>query len=107
MVRLLFCALVFVMFGCTHYESPSVVRENRENLAGPGFSVGVLPDGRSVVRYRIDMGSANDHWIYVVDDTATVSQNHEAQSGKTSYNAVQVVIDGQKFVLSPVVEKQD
>lgn len=107
MVRLLFCALVFVMFGCTKYDSPSVVRENRENLAGPGFSVGALPDGRNVVRYRIDMGNANDHWIYVVDGTATVSQNHEAQSGKTSYNAVQVVIDGQKFVLSPVVEKQD
>lgn len=94
MVRLLFCALVFVMFGCTHYESPSVVMANRKNLAGPGLPVGVLPDGRSVVRYCIDMGSANDHWIYVVDDTATVSQNHEAPHGKSSYNAVQVVIDG-------------
>lgn len=107
MVRLLFCALVFVMLGCTNYDSPSVVRENRENLAGPGFSVGVLPDGRSVVRYRIDMGSAHEHWIYVVDGAATVSQNHRIQNGKSSYNAVQVVIDGQKFVLSPVVEKQD
>jgi hypothetical protein len=107
MVRLLFCALVFVMLGCTRSDSPSVVRENRENLAGPGFLVGVLPDGRNVVRYRIDMGSDNDHWIYVVDGTATVSTNHTDNIGKTSYNSVQVVIGGQKFTLSPVVEAQD
>ena len=105
-LRLLFCALVVVICGCTSSSSPSVVEENKRNLADPGFAVGVLPDGRSVVRYRIDMGSANDHWIYVVDGAATVTKNHET-GGKGSYNSVQVVIDGQEFVSSPVVEKRD
>jgi hypothetical protein len=55
---------------------------NKANLSKAGEEVGVLPDGRRVIRYEIEMGSnIHNHWLYVVDGSITV--NRTESHGKT------------------------
>jgi hypothetical protein len=56
-----------------------------------------LPDGRNVKRMEVIMaGLAHNHYVYFVDNTVTV--NHTVKQGKTSYSAVEIFIDGVKYV---------
>ena len=88
--------------GCKSYNDPSVKEANKTTLAGPGQEVGILPDGRQVVRYELSMGnSSQPHWIYIVDNNSTTI-NH--QVGKTP--KVEVIIDGAKYNLSPNAEME-
>ncbi len=85
-------------------DSPEVIKINQNTLSGPGEEIGVLPDGRKVVRYQIEIGSnLHNHFIYMENDVVTV--NHEKSHGKADYNHVEVFIDNQKFSLVPMVEK--
>lgn len=75
---------------------------NKTTLAGSGEYIGTLPDGRKIVRYKLDMGSnIHDHWIYVTEGSITI--NRTESHGKSSSNHVDVIIDGVKY--QPVVEK--
>lgn len=87
--------------GCVQPNDPTVMSNNKATLAGDGEEIGTLPDGRKLVRYRLQMGSQNDHWVYVTNNTITI--NHTEQHGKTSSNHTEVIIDG---VIYQPVEKQ-
>ena len=93
--------LVLVCVGCTSHTDPSVIALNKANLAKAGEEVGILPDGRRVVRYELEMGDRlHNHWLYVVDGSITV--NRTEKHGKTSANHTDVIIDGIKYNLVPV-----
>lgn len=93
--------LVLACVGCTSHTDPTVMAMNKANLAKAGEEVGVLPDGRRVVRYELEMGSnIHNHWIYVVDGSITV--NRAESNGKSSANHTDVIIDGIKYNLVPV-----
>ena len=109
-IPLLFFATVYgflfllAFTGCgtaTPYNHPTIVAYNKQKLAGPGEEVGILPDGRKLVRYSIHMGSdefgvtEHHHWVYVVENSnskpTSITINREIQ---TSFNHVEVIIDG-------------
>jgi hypothetical protein len=95
--------LMICLAGCKSYNDPSVKEANKTTLAGPGQEVGILPDGRQVVRYELSMGdSTNPHWVYIVNDSSTTTINHKV--GKTP--KVEVIIDGEKYNLSPDAEME-
>jgi len=98
-MKYIFClfvfSLLFVECGCTTRNDPTVVKANEATLAGSGEAVGTLPDGRKVVRYRIEMGDSHDHWLYVTDGSITI--NRSQSNGKTTSNHVDVIIDGVKY----------
>lgn len=98
----IFALLLFV--GCKEdYNDPAILHKNKTRLSQGGQEVGVLPDGRKVVRYELDMGSRmHNHWIYVVD--GSVSVNQPQSHGKATANHVTVVIDGQNYSLAPTTE---
>lgn len=100
----IFLFSLLVLMGCnTRYDDPTVVAINQHRLAGQGDTVGTLPDGRKVIRYPIDMGTAHSHWIYVVDNTITV--NRTESHGKTTSNHVDVIINGVTY--KPELEQQE
>lgn len=66
-----------------------------QNLASGGTVVGKLPDGRTVTKFHIvnsGTGSEVNHYIYVVEDSSSVTTNREVPVGKSSYNAVDATI---------------
>lgn len=84
--------LVFAV-GCTAHNDPAVMATNATTLSGAGEPVGTLPDGRRIVRYRLEMGSnTKDHWVYITDNTITI--NREERHGKHTNNHVDVIVDG-------------
>ena len=94
---------LFTISGCTPHNDPAIMSSNKSVLAGNGEEVGVLPDGRKLVRYRLSMGSnIRYHWVYIVDNTITI--NRTESHCKTSSNHVDVIIDGVTY--KPVVENQ-
>lgn len=104
MTRLIL-ALSVLMLSCVgcdiSHTDPSVMALNKANLAKSGEEVGVLPDGRRVVRYELEMGSNKyNHWLYVVDGSITV--NRTVTNGNTSANHTSVIIDDIKYNLVPV-----
>ncbi len=68
---------------------------NINSLSQGGEEVGVLPDGRKVIRYSVLLPStspdASQHYIYVVDGSVTL--NRRVSVGKYSHNQVTVLID--------------
>lgn len=92
---------MFASSGCSPdipFNDPTVVSYNKQQLSGPGEEIGVLPDGRKLVRYQVSMGRNNlgtyyhPHWVYVIDNSITI--NREIQEGKTTTNHVEVIVDG-------------
>jgi len=67
---------------------------NADSLAKNGEEVGVLPDGRKVIRYSVVVPStyymAFEHFIYVVDGSVTM--NREVQNGKYTKQETTVLI---------------
>lgn len=105
MIAIVTLLLLFVV-GCTSPDDPTVLSKNKTTLSKAGQEVGVLPDGRKIVRYEVEMGNTmHNHWIYVVD--GTISINYTANHGKTTANHVHVVIEGQKYNLVPVTSEPD
>jgi len=100
--------LCLALVGCADRNDASVVATNKATLSGNGETVGTLPDGRVITRYRIDMGSgpgSHDHWVYVTNGSISINRNE--QSGKTTYNEVQVILDGQRYNLTPSKAEND
>jgi hypothetical protein len=68
---------------------------NTTSLSKGGEEVGVLPDGRKVIRYSVVVPStwstADEHFVYVVDKTVTV--NRSVRVGKGKKNEATVFID--------------
>lgn len=100
-MRIVILMILSLSVGCGEISRnhPTVLAENQQTLSGKGEEVGVLPDGRKVVRYRLDMGKheiipteRNPHWVYVVDNVVTL--NHEVSQGKTTANQTEVIING-------------
>ena len=100
MKKYLVFGLFLLTIGCvTKPNDPVVVAYNKQVLSSTGDTVGTLPDGRNVIRYELSRGSNPSHWIYVVDDTTTITTNRTVQQGKTSYQAVEaVIVDGARYV---------
>ncbi len=69
---------------------------NINSLSQGGEEVGVLPDGRKIIRYSVLLPStshdASQHYIYVVDGSVTL--NRRVSVGKYSHNEVTVLLDG-------------
>lgn len=103
---LAFCMIGFafcIIVGCTQHNDPTVMATNKAILGTSGEYVGTLPDGRKIVRYRLEMGdNIHDHWVYVTEGSITI--NRTENHGKTRSNHVDVIIDGVKY--APVVEEQ-
>lgn len=104
-IRVVLTVAALSCVGCTQHDDPAVMAHNRGQLATSGVVVGVLPDGRRVVRYCLDMGTdLHDHWVYVVGDTVTV--NHAEQHGKATQNHVEVVIGGVRYIAAPPEQEE-
>jgi len=104
MKKLSILCFVALFIGCTPHNDPTIMSNNKAVLAGDGETVGTLPDGRRVVRYRLDMGSEiKDHWVYVVDNTITI--NRTELHGKISSNHVDVIVNGVTY--QPVKNNED
>ena len=99
-MKKLFLIILFCL-GCTGRNDPTVIKQNENTLSSSGEYVGVLPDGRKVTRYVIDTGSNHDHYLYVIENTKSSTVNSIISSGKTTRNNVNVIIDGQRYQLSP------
>lgn len=96
-ITILFVASMII--GCTNPNDPSVVAWNKKNLSSTGEEVGILPDGRKVVRYEISRGDKLSHWVYIVNGSVTT--NHLEKNGKTDVNHVEVMIEGTSYRLIP------
>ena len=96
--------LILFLTGCTSSNDPSVIQKNAITLSSEGELVGKLKDGREVRRFVINNGDtigSHNHWLYLVDDSDTVTVNHTVSSGKTSHLKVEVIVEGKKYTLSP------
>ena len=106
-MKILSCliALLFVI-GCSDRNSSDVIANNEQTLKGPGEHVGILADGRELVRYQIAMGvHEHDHYVYLIKNDKTIMTiNHSAQQGKVTANHVEVIIDGQLYLPAPKEE---
>lgn len=100
------CLFLLILIGCgPDRNSPEVILLNKNVLSGPGEEVGILQDGRKIVRYEIEMGAnTRNHFVYITNDVITV--NHVESHGKVSHNHVEVFIDNQKYSLVPIVEEK-
>lgn len=97
--KMFIVACVLLTFGCVGC-SPSEAdlkkweKYNIDSLSKNGEEVGVLPDGRKVIRYSVAMPSswskADQHFIYVVDGSVTM--NREIQNGKYTKQETTVLI---------------
>ena len=95
--------ILTTLIGCTKYNDPAIMASNKKELAGLGEDVGILPDGRHVSRYELDMGDTSPrHWLYVVDrsDSTTLNVTDNKQ------HHVEVMIDGQTYNLSLKAEAE-
>jgi len=102
-MKMTIALLTLCLVGCPNSDDPKIMLANKNNLATAGQEVGVLPDGRKVIRYELDMGREHNHWIYVTD--GSVSLNRKVSYGEDStMNDVQVIIEGKKYNLSPIIE---
>lgn len=100
MKKLIVCFVIAISLfaGCTAHNDPAIMSINKSTLAGSGEEVGVLPDGRKVIRFQLEMGSHyHDHWIYVVEGSPTVTVNRTESHGKSSSNHADVIIDGVNY----------
>ncbi len=99
-MKIISLLILATLIGCTpdrNVMMANVMAANKKELAGHGENVGVLPDGRNIIRYRLERGDyLADHWIYVVDGGGTTTLN--VYRNKSHY--VEVTIDGQKYNLS-------
>lgn len=96
-VSLMSLAILLVGCGEVDRNHPSIVAINQQTLSGKGEEVGVLPDGRKIVRYGLHMGTNHHpHWVYVVDNVFT--HNSEISQGKTTVNQTEVVINGVTYI---------
>lgn len=104
MNRMITIFVLLFVFGCEgDYTDPVIIAQNKTRLSQAGQEVGVLPDGRKVIRYELDMGrTMHNHWIYVVDGSLSINQTQS--HGKTTANHVHVVIEGQNYKLVPTTE---
>ena len=101
MKKALIAAVVSLLVGCSDPTKKNEVinqtnSSNRQTLASAPVVVGMLPNGRSVVKYTIghvsQSGHVNTHYLYVVDNETTVSSNYTTVSGKMSIDNVNVVV---------------
>ena len=74
--------MLLVVLGCTQPNNPNVEKLNRDTLAGPGYQVGTLPNGKPITRYRIDNGYYHPHYIYIIGKSITTNQT--VSQGKTT-----------------------
>lgn len=110
MNRLLLLLLFPALLGCpTAPNDPVVIQKNAATFAADPEVVAVLPDGSRVVRYRVDRGSQDEHWVYLVDNRAAITLNYTevTSNGKTQTRTphVEVLVDGVKFV--PMAEQPE
>ncbi len=87
--------------GCSdgqHGYSEQVKEHNINSLSKEGEEIGVLPDGRKVIRYRVVFRKTSlqtdEHFIYIVDGSVTA--NRSVPTGKYRKNEVTVLFDGAK-----------
>jgi hypothetical protein len=105
-ISIIFLSLV-LFSGCSEYNSPEIMSKNKLTFAGPGETVGTLPDGRVISRYRIDMGEyMHDHWIYVCSNTITVN-TVQSQGKNGTASLIQVMVDGVKYTAPNMAEISD
>ena len=100
-MKFVLCATMLMgLMGCssTPYTDPVVKSENQARLSKEGEYVGTLPDGRSVERYWVSMGSDfPSHWIYVTKGSMTVNRTTvttDSEGNQTKTHYVDVMIDG-------------
>lgn len=94
----LLIVLAFALFLNACGPTPQDVVSNNaiseRNLSNPE-TIGKTPDGqivkRAIVKYQCDVcGSSTSHFVYFVGNVK--SDNYPVQSGKTSYNQVDVTL---------------
>jgi len=83
-----------LLAGCDNMDEERAVEKRKKEFSSGGFVIGSLPDGRKITRYEIENSDRANHWIYVVDHTASTTITYP--SGKTKKTIV--VIDGIEYV---------
>jgi hypothetical protein len=78
---ILIVVCMMLLIGCS---GTPVLNTNGENA-------GVLPDGRKVTQFEVSDGF-RIHYIYVVENSTSVTTNRTVQTGKTTMNRVESVI---------------
>lgn len=92
----------FMIVACD--DPATVSATNKVNLSGDGEEIGTLKDGRKVVRFAVERPNDHTHYVYVVSDGSSVTENH-LEGGKHKTNKATVVIDGKEYIEKPLVEK--
>jgi len=93
--------LLLSMAGCVETDEECRIRKlryeqrNADALSIPGERLGVLPDGREVLRWQVP---AEGHFIYVVGEDATTTLNRPERIGKVTHRRVEVTIGGVRYV---------
>jgi hypothetical protein len=75
------CMLLLALAGCS---STPVLNTN-------GKVAGTLPDGRTITRFEV-FDNYHTHYIYVVENATSLTTNRSSQTGKTTTNSVESVI---------------
>lgn len=92
---LLICSALFF---CSCRSEKNIINKNQKELMSGGEFIGTLPDGRMVHRYEIETGpNMHNHFLYVIDNTQTISENQEEDEGEHSVNETTVIIGGKKY----------
>ena len=105
---------VFILSGCD--PSPEAIQEanqiNQETLK-KGEVIGITEDNFLLKRYRLKVaGSQYDHYVYLAipylatNMPTTITVNHQQQAGKSTFNQVEVIINGVHMSATPDLEKK-
>ncbi len=96
--------LALSVLALTACDDPAIVNAtNKTQLSGDGEEIGTLKDGRKVVRFAVDRVNERTHYVYVVSDGSSVTENHST-GGKHPKTETTVVIDGKEYIEKPAIE---
>jgi hypothetical protein len=88
----------FLLVGCSDEYDAEQKAATKASMESPE-NIGVLPNGKTLKRIKIDRGDKHDHFVYFVDETVTI--NYAVPQGKTTANQVTVLIDGIEYSATP------
>lgn len=88
----------FLLMGCSDEYDADEKAATKASMESPEI-IGVLPNGKTLKRIKIERGDQLDHFVYLVDETITI--NHAVPFGKTTVNQVTVLIDGIEYSATP------
>jgi hypothetical protein len=102
------CITLFLLSGCVSEEEIKLRNEKsnknaQATLDKGGTYIGKLKDGRSITRYALKREFEHVHFVYVVEDSSSITANSTHKEGKHTRDDVHVFINGLEY--KPVLEQ--